>query len=279
MKFFIQGRNMKNKFLYVILISFSLTNCAFLKLLSRNQSPQFQPAFIPTNHAKMVDYKDLTLSWECFDPENDNLYYDLFLAKVDEPLKQITNRQKESRYQLFFPLESEIFYKWFIRVSDGKNVVDSDTLFFKTKYYFPQWWGEQNSSHYLYYFGVGTHDFQKISFTLASENAEDNKIDMLSEVVQKDIQIYLEEAGINDKKLIQMANNVVQVVCAFNFDDVEYDLQETKRTKEGYYRTYIRAAITSRQYKRKLVSVIRKARPLYEELKYSLQFRKLDDSV
>lgn len=253
-----------------------LSNCSFLNILTKNKPPHFLDAFIPMHESEMISYEDLHLNWEAIDPEHDQLFYDVYFGKINDPLKQLSRRQQESFYPLFFTLEAEKDYRWKIVVSDGRNVVESDTLFFKTSYYFPDWWNQQNPAGNIFYFGIATHEFQRFAYPLAEEDAKKKQAEFLEHIVRKDIKRFLDEAGINDSTLLKMAEQIIQLVAKHEFTGATIDLQETKAIRKNFFRTYVRVSVPRPEYNKKLLSAIRSARSLYSELNFSQSFRQLD---
>jgi hypothetical protein len=253
-----------------------LTNCTLINLLKKNQSPYFLDAFIPMHQSEMISYKDLQLNWEAVDPEQAPLFYDVYFGKAGDPLKQISKRQTEHFYPMFFTLEAETNYRWKIVAFDGRNTVESDTLAFQTSYYFPDWWAKQNETGSLYYFGIATHEFQRYAYALAEENAQKSKREFLEKVVRDDMNRFVAEAGIMNETLKKMAEQVIQIVSNHDYSESKVDLQETKSVRRNFYRTYIRVEIPRGEYERKLIATIRNARFLYEELGFSNSFRKMD---
>lgn len=257
-----------------VVFSLFLTNCAFLGFLTKNQPPFFVDAFIPMHQSEMVAYRDLQLNWDAQDPENDQLFYDVYFAKQSDPLQQMSKKQTETHYKIFFPLEAETKYHWKIVVTDGKNRVESDTLLFQTSYFFPEWWAKQDGD--VYYYGIAANDRQRYAYSLAEKNAEKNKSEFLAEIVQEDMDRFIKEAGIFNVTLLKMAEQIIPIVANHDFVEAKVDLQETKQVRPDYYRTYIRVTIPRQEYEKKLLSAIRSARYLYQELSFSQSFRQLD---
>jgi len=256
----------------VFLVLLIFNSCSFMPFLSKNQPPSFFDAFIPMHQSEMVSYQDLQLNWDAQDPENEQLFYNVYFSRKSEPLKQMSNKQTETHFQLFFPLDAETKYHWKITATDGRNTVESDTLVFETSYYFPDWWGQQNKD--IYYFGVAAHSRQRYSYSLAEKNAEKNKHEFISKVVRDDMEVFLNEAAI--LTLLKMAEQIIPIIAKHDFEQTKVDLHETKKVRKDYFRTYIRVTIPKEEYQKKLLSTIRSARYLYDELSFSQSFRQLD---
>lgn len=258
----------------VFLVLLILNSCSFIPFLSKNQPPFFFDSFIPMHQAEMVSYLDLQLNWDAKDPENEQLFYNVYFSRKSEPLKQLCKLHTETHYQLFFPLEAETKYHWKVTATDGRNAVESDTLVFETSYYFPDWWAQQNKD--IYYFGVAAHARQRYSYSLAEENAEKNKHEFISKVVRDDMEVFLNEAAVFNETLLKMAEQIISIVAEHDFEQTKIDLHETKKVRQDYFRTYIRVTIPKEEYQKKLLSTIRSATYLYDELSFSQTFRQLD---
>jgi hypothetical protein len=266
---------MKKIVLIIVTVSF-LSGCAILDLLKKNHPPVFSDEFVPSNKSEKVNYQNLEIKWNCFDPENRQLYFDLYLGDNPEDLKIVSKKTMLQSYSLFFDLYPETNYYFKIIASDKRNEVESPLIQFSTNFYYPEWW-EKSDKKSIYYYGVALHDIQKFSHTLAAENAKKMKYSFLKPQIKKQIDELLFEASVFDTLALKMAQQVLEVMSNEDYLNEETDLQETMITKLGYYRTYTRYGIPLRTWNTRLYKLIKSALPLYNEIKFSPKFRKFEE--
>jgi len=264
------------KILFSLIIISLISGCAVLNIFKKNHPPVFSDDFSPKNESEKISYKNLDLKWECSDPENRNLTFDLYFGDNKEELKLISKKLTELNYSIFFELYPETDYYYKIIARDRKIIVESPLIQFKTNYYFPEWWNAQNKRN-VYFFGVATNDVQKYSHTLATENARKMKYSFLKPIIKKQVDKLLYDANVVDTLALKMAQQVMEVMAKDDYSKAEMDLQETMVTKLNYYRTYVRYSIPMRTWNTKLYRLIKSALPLYNEIKFSQKFRKFEE--
>jgi len=82
----------------------------------------------PNNIANMP--LNLTLSWSCSDPDNDNLSYDIYLGTTSNPSRIVSN-YKGTSYTVYGLLADQIYY-WKIVAKDGKGGVTAGPVWMFT---------------------------------------------------------------------------------------------------------------------------------------------------
>ncbi|MFO7882637.1 MAG: hypothetical protein R6U52_08890 [Kosmotogaceae bacterium] len=110
--------------LFVILFIFASCPGSFNKPPLKPSSP------IPDDEAENQP-QDITVSWECSDPENDPLKYDIYVGK--ETL-EIFEADLEDKNCFLYDLEAHTLYKWRIVAKDDKgNTTKGDIWSFTTR--------------------------------------------------------------------------------------------------------------------------------------------------
>ena len=80
----------------------------------------------------------LTLTWECYNPDNRSLYYDLNFGTSENNLGLIKSNLTEKQFNLE-ALDFNVIYYWLIVVKDNNNFNKTgDVWMFKTKDISPQ---------------------------------------------------------------------------------------------------------------------------------------------
>ncbi len=264
------------KIVFVIVLLTVFTGCSIISLLKKNHPPVFSSDFFPTHKSEKISYQDLEIKWECGDPENNQLYFDLYFGDNSEELKLMNKKDKKQSCKIFFDLKPETKYYYKIVASDKKNIVESPLIQFSTNYYYPEWW-EKTDKNKIYYYGVGLHEIQRYVQSLASENAKKQKYFFLKPQIKKQLDELLFEANVIDTLALKMAQQVMELMANDDYSTVEMDLQETIVTKLNFYRTYVRYGIPLRTWNTKLYRLIKSALPLYNEIKFSQKFRKFEE--
>ncbi|MCD4819570.1 MAG: hypothetical protein K8S23_12850 [Candidatus Cloacimonetes bacterium] len=265
---------MKKIILIIATISI-FTGCSIMNLLKKNHPPIFSNDYFPSNKSEKNCYQNLEIKWECGDPENRQLYFDLYFGDNPEELKIISKKMTKQNYSVFFDLYPETDYYYKIIAIDKRNIVESPLIQFSTNFYNPEWWEKQDKKN-IYYYGVALHEIQRFSHTLASENAKKYKYSFLKPQITKQMDELLYEAHVIDTLALKMAQQVMELMANDDYSKAEMDIQETMVTKLEYYRTYTRYGIPRRTWNTKLYRLIKSALPLYNEIKFSQKFRKFE---
>lgn len=263
------------KMTLIVTVLILLLGCSFKNLLKKNLPPYFVNSYYPENKSENINYRTLTLKWECIDPENQELLYDIYFGDKIDALKIMSKDQKEQEYEIFFELYPETTYFYKIIAKDKKNLLESPLRQFSTDFYYPDWWEKQDKSN-IYYFGVALHAKQTYSHTFASENAQKNKYNILKPVIKKQLDEFLFEVRVIDTLALKMAQQVMEVMAKADYEEAKIDKQDTMVTKLNYYRTYVRLAIPDKIWNKKLLKLVYNALPLYNELKFSTKFRQFE---
>lgn len=96
-----------------------------LTILHQNDPP-FEPYDpLPQNGEKNVDI-NITLSWNCSDPDNDPLTFDIYFSNVTPPIKVVSKQNENSWYP--GELVNETTYYWQIVAWDDDNCSTSGPI-------------------------------------------------------------------------------------------------------------------------------------------------------
>ncbi len=106
---------------------------AQLRLEIQNRPP-FQPsAPQPVDGADAVDSEnDLTLVWDCSDPEGDPITYDIMFAEQGELLTLLATVTEKTHVLSADLLDYDTYYEWQILASDQEFTTTGDIWTFKT---------------------------------------------------------------------------------------------------------------------------------------------------
>jgi len=77
---------------------------------------------------------NLTLEWQCDDPDGDTLFYDIYFG-TDDPLPLLVSDHTETRYTMTTTLEYFTVYKWQVVAKDAQYEVPGPVWQFRTEFF------------------------------------------------------------------------------------------------------------------------------------------------
>ncbi|MBC8385395.1 MAG: hypothetical protein H8E57_07745 [Candidatus Cloacimonetes bacterium] len=256
----------------IILLFLTFTDCAIqqkFKNLSLAKPVNPNPAINST--IKTTD--DIFLSWQCFNPENDTLKFDIYFGENRElNNRNLLEKDLMENSLKIHPDKGVAEYFWKVVVFDGKSRIEGDVWNFKIKYYLPDWWMIQDNPDKIFSFGMSESDSQMQAFENAVLEAISDKKIFIEEYLQKKMEVFIEEAMISEPKFMQMSWQLITVVSNKDFSIDSSKKQETIFAENKLYKTFVRAAISKKEIDKTLYQKIQLAPLLFEELKFSASF-------
>ncbi len=251
------------------------SSCSIFKLLKINKPPEKPSNPFPEDISENIEIENLTLKWNCSDPDNDSLKYHVFFGKEKslDSLDLMIDDLKESSFKTEI-LENETDYYWKIIVFDGEFNVESDIWHFKTKPFFPDWWSVQDNPDYIYSFGKNQSKSQLTAKEQAFDIASKEKNKYIKKYIKDKIDIFISESMITNPKLLKMSDQLIAIVSNTEFENLKYSRQVTTSVNYDEYETFIRIDIPKKSINKKLYEKIILAKKLFEELQYSDSFQK-----
>jgi len=239
-------------------------------------SPPDKPSNpFPEDKSENIEIENLTLKWNCSDPDNDSLKYYVFLGKEKklDSLDLIIDDLKESSYKTKIP-ENDTDYYWKIIAFNGEFRTESDTWSFETEHYFPDWWLIQDNPDFVYSFGIDKNESQINSHNIAFEKAVDEKNIFIKTYLENLLKKFILEANVTDPLSLNMKEKLIEVVSGKEYPDFFMSRQETIIINSKYYKTYVRIHIPKKTINKKLYEKIILAKKLFEELQFSSSFQR-----
>lgn len=113
--------------LFTIIIVF-LNSCTDENpvVTSTNHPPEV-PSLISPSYDAVKQLLALTLSWSCIDIDGDSIIYNVYLDKVNPPLRVLSNNQKSTNY-FVTNLDTSCTYYWKIIAKDFKGDSTSSNI-------------------------------------------------------------------------------------------------------------------------------------------------------
>ena len=240
-----------------------------------NRPPEKPSNPFPEDRTENVEIENLTLKWNCSDPDKDHLKYNVFLGKDNslDSLDLVIDDLKESLYKTEI-LENETNYYWKIIAFDGEFWNESEIWHFKTKPYFPDWWLIQDNPDYVFSFGTGKNESQIDSHYNAFEKAVDEKSKFIKKYLEMLLNNFVIEANVTDSLSLKMKEKLSEVISKKEYPDFFLSRQETIILHSGLYKTYVRIHIPKKAINKKLYEKIVLTKKLFKELQYSDSFQK-----
>ncbi len=143
------------------------------------------------------------------------------------------------------------------------------------KVYRPDWFDEQNSDKFLYFFGNAEKHNENLAYDAAVANARLESANYVEVYVKGMVKNYLEEVGTDDPTITALTSKTVRTVANTKFSGTFVSKREII-VNEGVYKAFIRLSVPKDVIEKTLAGEIKKEEALYNAFKASQSFQELD---
>jgi len=147
------------------------------------------------------------------------------------------------------------------------------------KLYYPEWWQTQTAPDMVMTYGMSVKISQNMSYDAAYSDAMLQAAQYVETHVKGLIKNYEEESGVTDPQVLALTSKIVKVVSDAKFSHVKVTKQETIRTDDNRFQTFVQVSIPANEINKNMMSQIKNEEALYNQFKASQAFQELDKEL
>jgi hypothetical protein len=143
----------------------------------------------------------------------------------------------------------------------------------------PSWYGEQNSSEYVFTYGNAIKQAQRTAEESARAQAMAEAAAFVEQQVQSMTKDFISEAGVGaNTEVVALTEQVTKMVANTKFAGVMPGKREV-RQENGMYKCWIQLQIPKADINRSLQNAIQREESLYNQFRASQSFQELERAV